>query len=203
MIYAILIACTITITSSIAGQSRQSADQTAAENKAPIDKPPVEILSYKVAHESYEKPDSWISASPMAAENGAIPRLPNRASSDTLSTKERRREGRTGSSRSYERGAYGPDLFQVVIRNTGAKAIEVIEWDFLFTHCVNDKFVPRFDVTTRVRIKPGGKKALKSKLPSVSGGCVMPQSLIDELRKQERVLIKRIEYVDGSIWQKQ
>ncbi|HEX5081176.1 MAG TPA: hypothetical protein VFY40_03960 [Blastocatellia bacterium] len=200
MIYAILIACTITITSSISGKSPQSSNPPATENKASADKPPVEILNYKIYRESYPMLDS---PGPMAAENGSIPRLPNRASSDSLSTKERRREGRTGSSHSYERGAYGPNLFQVVIRNTGAKTIEVIEWDFLFTHCENDKFVPRFDVTTRVKIKPGGRKTLKSKMPLVSGGCVMPQSLIGELRKQERVLIKRIEYVDGSVWRKQ
>jgi hypothetical protein len=201
MIYAILIACTITITSSIAGQSAQSSSPPVTENKASADKPPVEILNYKIYRESYPMLDS---PSPMAAENGSIPRLPNRASLDSLSTKERRREGRSGSSRSYERGAYGPDLFQVVIRNTSAKAIEVIEWDFLFTHCENDKFVPRFDVTTRVKIKPGGKKTLKSNMPQ--GGiirCMMPRAILDELRKQERVLIKRIEYVDGSVWQKQ
>jgi hypothetical protein len=77
MIYAILIACTITITSSVAGQSQQSANPPATENKDSADKPPVEILSYKVAHESYEKPESWISSSQMAAENGDIPTLSN------------------------------------------------------------------------------------------------------------------------------
>lgn len=142
-------------------------------------------------------------SSPMAAENGAIPRLPNRATPDPISIKERRREGRKGSSHSYEqRGAYGPNLFQVVIRNTGAKAIKSIEWDFLFSHCENDKFVPRYDVTTMVNIKPGGKTTLKSEPPIITHQCVMPQALIDEIRKQERVSIKRIEYVDGSVWRR-
>jgi hypothetical protein len=77
LIFATLIACVVTITASIAGQSQQSANPPAAENKASGAKPPVEVLNYKVAHESYEKSDSWDPTSPMAAENGDTPTLPN------------------------------------------------------------------------------------------------------------------------------
>jgi hypothetical protein len=73
---------------------------------------------------------------------------------------------------------------------------------FLFPHCENDQSVERYDVTTRVKIKPRGKKTLKSKMP-IPGHCAMPQVSGAEIRKLERVSIKRIEYVDGSVWQRQ
>jgi hypothetical protein len=97
-----------------------------------------------------------------------------------------------------------PQLIQVVIKNTGAKSIKVVEWDFLFPHCENGQFVPRYDVTTMVKIKPGGQKTLKRRLSPDASRCEMPKVInIDEIRKQERISIKRIEYVDGSVWQRQ
>jgi hypothetical protein len=194
-----LIVAAITMTASIAGQSPQSTNPAAAENKASPDKPPIEILSYKIGPEYYPMLDSRSSmASPMAAENGDIPRLPN----EPNTPKERRAQGRLHSS--YPRATAYPQLIQVVIKNIGAKSIKVVEWDFLFPHCENGQFVPRYDMTTMVKVKPGGKKTLKRRLSPVASRCEMPKvTSINEIRKQERISIKRIEYVDGSVWQRQ
>jgi hypothetical protein len=193
MIYAILIACTITITSSIAGQSQQSADQSATENKASVDKPPVEILSYKVAHESYEKPESWISKSPMTAENGDIPALPNEnrnlAESEARSVRPRP-------------GLDSKVVFKVVIKNTSAKPIRVIEWDFVYPNCEDGQFVLRHARTSNVKVTPGGQKTIMGRLSIGRAPCPGPKVNWDDVRKQERVSIKRIEYVDGSAWQR-
>jgi len=55
-----------------------------------------------------------------------------------------------------------------------------------------------------VKVKPGGKKTLKRRLSPGASRCEMPKVInIDEIRKQERISIKRIEYVDGSVWQRQ
>lgn len=199
MIYATLIAAAIAITGSIAGQSPQSTNPAAAENKASPNEPPIEILSHKIGPEYYRMLDSQSSiAAPMAAENGDIPRLPN----EPNTAKGRRAQGRQHSS--YPRGAASPQLIQVVIKNTGAKSIKVVEWDFLFPHCENSQFVPRYDVTTMAKIKPGGQKTLKRRLSPGASRCEMPKVIsIDELQKQERISIKRIEYADGSIWLKQ
>ena len=198
MIYATLIAAAITH-SLIAGQSPQSTDQAAAQNKASADKPPVEILSHKIGPEYYRMLDSRSSiASPMAAENGDIPRLPN----EPNTPEERRAQVRRHSS--YPRATDPPQLIQVVVKNTGDKSIKVVEWDFAFPHCENGQFVPRYDVTTMVKIKPGGQKTLKRRLSPGARGCEMPKVIsINEIRKQEMISIKRIGYVDGSIWLKQ
>jgi hypothetical protein len=198
MIYALLIVCAITH-SFISGQSPQSTNPPATQNKASADRPPVEILSHKIGHEYYPMLDGRSpTASPMAAENGDIPRLPN----EPNTPKGRRAQG--GPHSSYPRATAYPQLIQVVINNTGAKPIKVVEWDFLFPHCENGHFVPRYDVTTMVKVKPGGKKTLKRRLSPGASGCVMPKVIsIDEIQKQERISIKRIEYVDGSVWQRQ
>jgi len=205
MISARLIACAIatTITASIAGQSQQSANPTAAENKASADKPLVEILSHKIGPEYYRMLDSRSSiASRLSAENAEIPRLPNEPSPIPNSPKERRAQGRLPSS--YSPVTAPPQLIQVVIKNTSVKPIKVVEWDFLFPHCENGKFVQRYDATTMVKIKSGGQKTLKRRLSPGASRCEMPKVInIDEIRKQERISIKRIEYVDGSVWQRQ
>jgi hypothetical protein len=205
MIYATLIVAAITH-SFIAGQSLQSPQSTnpaAAENKASPVKPPIEILGHKIGPEYYPMLDSRSSmAWQMAAENGDIPRLPNEPSPSPSDPKERRAQGRPQSS--YPRATAPPQLIQVVIKNTGAKSIKVVEWDFLFPHCENGQFVPRYDVTTMVKIKPGGKKTLKRRLSPGASRCEKPKVIsIDEIWKQERISIKRIEYVDGSVWQRQ
>ena len=202
MIYAALIVAAIAH-SLIPWQSPQSTNPAAAENKASPDVPPIKILSHKIGPEYYPMLDSRSSiASSMAAENADVPRLPNEPSPSPGTPEERRRQGRLGSS--PLRGAGNATLVQVVIKNTGAKLIKVVEWDFLFPHCENGQFVPRYDVTTMAKIKPGGQKTLKRRLSPGASRCEMPKVInIDEIRKQERISIKRIEYVDGSVWQRQ
>ena len=193
MIYAILIACTITITSSIAGQSQQSANPPATENKDSADKPPVEILSYKVAHESYEKRASWISSSQMAAESGDIPTLPNEDRNPA--TREVRSVRPMG-------GLNSKVVFKVAIKNTSAKPIKVIEWDFMHPNCENGQFVLRHARTSKVKITPGSQKTITGRLSIGRNPCPGPKVNWDEAQKQERISIKRIEYVDGSVWQR-
>jgi hypothetical protein len=134
MISARLIACAIatTITVSIAGQSQQSANPAATENKASADKPPVEILSYKIGAEYYPMLDRpGMTAPPMTAETGDLPGPMN----ERLASQSRRKSGvpiedlrARGRLRSYARvtdNTQNAQLIQVVVKNTGAKPIKV------------------------------------------------------------------------------
>jgi hypothetical protein len=196
------------IAASVAGQAQTATTPTAPDNKALADQPPVEIVSHKIGPEYYPMLDRpGMIAPPMTAETGDIPRAANEPIARrnrgrfSVPPEERRAHGRL---RSDTRVIDNPQLIQVVIKNTGAKQIKVIEWDFMFPHCENGRIVPRYDATTRVKINPGGKKTLKRRLSPVASGCVMPKVIsIDEIQKQERISIKRIEYVDGSVWQRQ
>src|SRR5262245_12949998 len=155
MIYAILIAFTITVTSSITGQSGQPDNPLAPQNTASADKPPVEILSYNVAHESYEKPDSWISMSQTAAETGDIPTQPNE-----------NRNPATSDARSVRPmpSLDSKVVFKVTIKNTSAKPIKAVAWNFMYPNCENGKSVLRHDHTSKVNVAPGGQKTITGRL---------------------------------------
>jgi len=231
MISARLIAFTIatTIAASIAGQSQTSANPAATENKATDDKPPVEIISHKIGPEYYPMLDRpSMTAPPMTAETGDIPSTGNERQARQgrgkfgATIEERRERGRL---RSYTRVIDNAQLVQVVIRNTESKPIKVVEWDFAFPRYEGGQLLSRYDVTTRIEIKPGGKKTLKHQLPPGAKRCEVVKVISDENQpektiafeavcgkgfydpsllnqKQETISIKRIEYADGSVWQR-
>jgi hypothetical protein len=231
MIFARLIACAIAtaIASPIVGQSQTPANPAGVENKASADRPPVEIVSHKIGVEYYPMLDRpSMTAPPMNAETGDMPRTtPEQLARQGRGKygapiEERRARGRL---RSYTRVIDNAQLVQVVIRNTGAKPTKVVEWDFAFPRYENGQLLSRYDVTTKVEIKPGGKKTFKHKLPPGAKRCEVVKVISDEnqpektsafeavcgqgfhdpsllSQKQETISIKRIEYVDGSVWQR-
>jgi Haemolysin-type calcium binding protein related domain len=116
-------------------------------------------------------------------------------------------------------------LFLFVVKNIGAKPIKVVEWDFAFLRYENGQFLSRYYVTTKVGIKPGGKKTLKHKLPPGAKRCGVVKVISDKNQpenfvafeavcgkgfhdpsllnqKQETISINRIEFADGSVWLK-
>ena len=232
MISARLIAFTIatTIAASIAGQSQTTSNPAATENKATDDKPPVEIISHKIGAEYYPMLDRpSMTAPPMTAETGDMPMTVSEQlarqgrSKFGVPPEERRARGRL---RSYTRVIDNAQLVQVTIRNTESKPIKVVEWDFAFPRYEGGQLLSRYDVTTRVEIKPGGKKTLKHKLPPGAKRCEVVKVISDKdqpektsafeavcgqgfhdpsllNQKQETISIKRIEYADGSVWQRQ
>src|SRR5262249_38598873 len=169
-----------------------------------------------------------LTAPPMTAETGDMPRTMNEQlarqgrSKFGIPPEERRARGRL---RSYTRVIDNAQLVQVVIKNIVTKPIKIVEWDFAFPRYENGQLLSRYDVTTKVEIKPGGKKTLKHKLPpgakrcevvkvisdesqpekvsafeAVCGQCFHDPSLLNQ--KQETISIKRIEYADGTVWQR-
>jgi hypothetical protein len=231
MISARLIAFTIatTIAASIPGQSQTTANSAATENKASADKLPVEIIGHKIGAEYYPMLDRpSMTAPPMTAEIGDMPSTVNERLARQGRGKfgapleERRARGRL---RSYTRVIDNAQLVQVVIRNTESKPIKVVEWDFAFPRYENGQLLSRYDVMTKVEIKPGGKKTLKHKLPPGAKRCEVVKVISDENQpektiafeavcgqgfhdpsllnqKQETISIKRIEYADGSVWRR-
>jgi hypothetical protein len=226
----ITLALLATITASVAGQAQTSTTPTATDNKALVDKPPVEIVSLKIGVEYYPMLDRQsMVAPPMTAETGDMPRTANEPiarrnrSRFSVPPEERRANGRL---RSYTRVIDNAQLVQVFIKNTGPKPIKVVEWDFAFPRYENDQLLSRYDVITKIEIKPGGKKALKHNLPPGAKRCEVVKVISDENQpenivafeavcgqgfhdpsllnqKQETISIKRIEYADGSVWLKQ
>jgi len=213
----------------------QTTTPTAAENRASTGKPPVEIISYKIGVEYYPMLDNPSLASrQMTAENADAPLTEN----ERIARQQRSRTNKNvaapiapednrsrGRLRSYTRIVDDAQLVQIAIRNTTDRPIRVVEWDFAFPRYEGGQLLSRFEVTTKVEIKPGGKKTLKHKLPPGAKRCEVVRVVSDENQpekvsafeavcgkgfhdpsllgqKQETISIKRIEYAGGTAWQK-
>jgi hypothetical protein len=94
--------------------------------------------------------------------------------------------------------------YQVKVRNAGAKAIEVLFWEYQFKEAANPSNVVHRQFLCGVSIKAEKEKELQAF--SLSG----PSDVISvgSLAKQpgnlfvEKVVINRVEYADGTVWQR-
>lgn len=210
----------------------QSPTVPSAPEKAPI-----EIVRHKIGVDYYPMLDRPSLTSPsMAAENGDMPiteneritRQRNRNPSNKIpiapiAPEEVRSRGRMSS---YTRVIDVAEMVRVELKNTGSKAIKVVEWDFAFPRYENGQLLLRYDVASKVEIKPGGQKTLKHKLPPDAKKCEVVKVISDEnqpekvstfeavcgrgfhdpsllKQRQETISIRRIEYADGSEWRRQ
>ncbi len=94
-------------------------------------------------------------------------------------------------------------LYETRIRNTGTKQIEIVFWEYQFIDQSNT-VVTRRQFLCGVKVKPTREKDLSvfSLLrPSdvVNAGSTNDKS---PTGSHERVLLNRVEYADGSIWQR-
>jgi hypothetical protein len=193
--------------------------------------PAVTVISFKISKDYYPMLDSKPSAisadngelpmteAEITARNNATARRNNRNSPSVL-TDEKRSRGRLRTTIQIIDRAESVNL---TIRNTSPKAMRAITWDFAFPRMEEGKLLLRYEVANQVEIKPGGKKSLKQPLPpgasrckvvsvavasddkaqaaeSLCGRGINDPSQLSE--KQEPVIIKRIEYADGSVWQR-
>ncbi len=206
------------------------AQTTTAEAPAPI-----QVVKHKIGTDYYPMLDRPSAAgSTLSAENGDMPMTENeraarrtrqsggKAASATVASGDTRSRGRL---RSYTRVIDTAELVQVELKNNDAKPIKAIDWDFAFPRYEAGQLLLRFDVASKVEIKPGGKKTLKYHLPPGAKKCEVVKVISDEnqpekistfeavcgagfqdpsllKQRQETISVKRIEYADGSVWQR-
>ncbi len=96
-------------------------------------------------------------------------------------------------------------LYSVQVRNNGPKMIKAIDWDYVFFDLTNQSELGRRQFRTEEKIAPGKSKELKSFIRTPPTQTVSIHSLVKNERANlgEQVLIVRVEYLDGSIWQLQ
>ena len=109
------------------------------------------------------------------------------------------------------------------MKNTSSQPIKTIVWEFVFLRMEQGQLALRQTVTSEAEIKPNARKTFRQPLPVGASRCkvvsvqqenckaVVPEyvcgrgfadpSLLKE--KPEPVAIKRIEFVDGSSWERQ
>lgn len=89
-------------------------------------------------------------------------------------------------------------------RNTGAKTIKQIDWDFLFFDAATNQIVGRIELGSDEKIEPGKKKDVSFFLPTPPARIISAQALNSKERRglNERIILVRVVYEDGSVWQR-
>jgi hypothetical protein len=94
--------------------------------------------------------------------------------------------------------------YRVKVRNEGAKAVEVLFWEYQFEETANPSNLTRRQFLCGVQVKGGKEKELQAFGASGPAAAVSAESLSNKAANPfaERVVINRIEYADGTIWQR-
>lgn len=93
--------------------------------------------------------------------------------------------------------------YKIAILNTTAKAIKEIDWDYIFTDRVTGDILGHREFTSVEKVAAGKRKELKITVSSPPTKRVSVHSLGKNEHDGvvENVVISRILYDDGSIWQ--
>lgn len=94
-------------------------------------------------------------------------------------------------------------FYKASIRNTSAKPIAEIDWDYVFTDEHTGSELDRRQFTSVQNIGPGKQKELTFTLPTPPTRRISIYSLDKKERSgiTEKVVIVRVKYADGSVWQ--
>lgn len=85
----------------------------------------------------------------------------------------------------------------LTVKNLSGKVIKSVEWEYLLVDPGNQQQLQRNKLLTKKEIKPGATAVLTERVKLPRGRSSEPHNLVDQ-----RALLKRIEYTDGSVWQR-
>ena len=123
---------------------------------------------------------------------------------DTLDARSAAMEKNVQESRSPKTKTVDGFEYRVKVRNASAKVVEVLFWEYQFTESSNPSNVVRRQFLCGVQIKPDREKEVLAFSASGPSDVVSVESLSKKAENLfgEKVLINRVEYADGSIWQR-
>lgn len=94
--------------------------------------------------------------------------------------------------------------YQTKLRNDGKSAVEILFWEYQFKERANPSNVATHQFLCGVNIKPEKEKELLA-FSTLSPGKIInadSQAEKDGNPFEEKILINRVEYADGTIWQR-
>lgn len=93
-------------------------------------------------------------------------------------------------------------MYKVSVKNTGAKTIKTIDWDYIFLEPDTENEVWRHQFTNDEKIPPGKTREMEVLIqtPPTRTISVYALNKNEHLSVKGRVAIVRIEYADGSVW---
>lgn len=94
--------------------------------------------------------------------------------------------------------------YKVKLRNNGAKTIKSIDWDYVFIDPTNQSEVARHQFASDETVKPGKSKEVSVLylIPPIKTVSAKLLGGKKTLPYEQRVELVRIQYSDGSVWQK-
>jgi hypothetical protein len=94
--------------------------------------------------------------------------------------------------------------YRIKVQNSSTKVVEIVFWEYQFHDPANPELVARRQFLCGVSIAPGKGKELEGFSLSGPSDVVNVKTLADNAANPfvEKVLVNRIEYADGSIWQR-
>lgn len=94
-------------------------------------------------------------------------------------------------------------VYKTSIRNDGTKTIKAIDWDYVFYDVGSQTELGRRQFTSLEKIPPGKTKELKFFIKGPPTRMISVQALNKNERVNlgEAILVVRVEYEDGSVWQ--
>jgi len=94
--------------------------------------------------------------------------------------------------------------YTVKVKNTGAKAIKLINWEYQFLDPDTQQVKEQRKLASRLKISPGKSQVLESRLTRQPTVVVNVNQLNKKYRDQfmEQVVITGIVYADGSVWRR-
>jgi hypothetical protein len=93
--------------------------------------------------------------------------------------------------------------YRVTIKNTGTKTIKDVSWDYIFIDPANEDRFAHHHFRNEKKIRPGKKQQI-TQFSLAPPTRVVNVRVVNKTEGEpfiERVIITRIEYVDGSVWQ--
>lgn len=123
---------------------------------------------------------------------------------DTIEGRSAALEKIVQESRSPKSNPIDGFAYQVKVRNASTKVIEIVFWEYQFKELSNPTNLVRRQFLCGVNIKPAKEKELQAFSMSGPSGVVSVESLTNKSGNlfEEKVVINRVEYSDGSILQR-
>jgi YD repeat-containing protein len=167
-------------------KSRQRVEKTDTQGSAPV-------AAMTAADKNFERN--------RRVNDPAGVRDPN---ADTLDARSAALDKAVRESRSPKTVEVEGFAYRVKVHNAGAKAVEVLFWEYQFEEAANPSNLARRQFLCGVNIKGGKEKELLAFSASGPNGAISVGSLANQVESpyREKVVINRIEYADGSIWQR-
>lgn len=112
-----------------------------------------------------------------------------------------RTNARTNSARTPHATKY---LYQVTVKNTSTKKIKALDWEYIFTDSLDRAVVGQHRFQSRVKISPDEKKQLRESTLAPPTRTINAKTAAQNPQQPfiEQVRITRIEYADGSVWER-